>query len=62
MKVLIELPEKTLKALNKNAKIVGRSRKKHMEMVLTRDAEKPYVTPIEYLPVPAKKQLSKTKK
>jgi len=61
MKVVIELSDKTLKALKKNAEVFGRSRKKHMEIVLTIDAEKPYVTPIKYLPTPAKKQPSKPK-
>jgi len=59
MKVILELSDKTLKALSKNAKMFGRSRKKHMEIVLIKDAEKPYVTPIELLPT---KQHPKLKK
>lgn len=52
MKVLIELPEKTLKALDKEAKISGRSRKKHMEIILI-ESSKPQLH---------KQQLSKIKK
>jgi len=38
MRVIIDLPEKALKVLGKNAEIYGRSRKKHMEMILSHQA------------------------